>query len=191
MQKKVHKGIGTLALVFAFATPVLVNAQDAVLTRASGLAPSPSAGAKEGSKLAEGTALSILERKGGWYRVRAAGGQEGWVRLLSVRLAAQSADPGAAATGDAAGAALSGAESGGAGGAAAGAIGSMVTGSAADSTAVRGGASGKLSGKKLVDPSKGEGASSLEQVETFKPSDADMDDFEKGLDASASEEPTP
>ena len=107
------------------------------------------------------------------------------------RSAAQAADPGAAASGDTAGAALSGAESGGAGGAAASAIGSMVTGSAADSTAVRGGSSGKLSGKKLVDPSKGEGTSSLEQVETFKPTDADMDDFEKGLDASAPEEPKP
>lgn len=166
-------------------------AQDAVLARASALADAPQPGAREGDRLAAGTALSVLERKGGWYKVRAASGQEGWVRLLSVQLAARSADPGAAPSGDAAGAALSGAESGGAGGAAAGAIGSMVTGSAADSTAVRGGASGKLSGKHLVDPAKGEGQGSLEQVESFKPSDAEMDDFEKGLDAPAKEAPTP
>jgi hypothetical protein len=138
-----------------------------------------------------GTALSVIERKGGWYRVRAQSGQEGWVKLLSVRLTARSADPGTAGSGDAAGAALSGAESGGAGGAAAGAIGSMVTGSAADSTAVRGGSSGKLSGKQLVDPAKAGASGSLEQVETFKPSDADMDDFEKGLDAPAKEAPKP
>jgi hypothetical protein len=42
-----------------------------------------------------------------------------------------------------------------------------------------------------VDPAKAEGQGSLEQVETFKPSDAEMDDFEKGLDAPAVEAPTP
>ena len=167
------------------------RAEDAVLARASALAESPAPGAKEGDKLAAGTTLSVLERKGGWYRVRAGSGQEGWVRLLSVRLTPRRADPGDAGSGSAAGAALSGAESGGASGAAAGAIGSMVTGSAADSTAVRGGASGKLSGKHLVDPAKAEGQGSLEQVESFKPSDAEMDDFEKGLNAPAGEAPTP
>lgn len=182
--------IAALLLGLALASGAAL-AQDAVLARASALAESPTPGAKEGDKLAAGTALSVLERKGGWYRVHATSGQEGWVRLLSVRLAARSADPGNADGGDATGAALSGAESGGASGAAAGAIGSMVTGSAADSTAVRGGASGKLSGKHLVDPAKGAGQSSLEQVETFKPSDAEMDDFEKGLEAPANEVPRP
>jgi len=184
-----RRSFAAVVLGLALAHGAAAQAQDAVLARKSGLAESPAPGAKQSDTLAAGTALSVLERKGGWYRVRASAGQEGWVRLLSVRLTARSADPGAAGSGDAAGAAFRGAESGGAGGAAAGAIGSMVTGSAADSTAVRGGSSGKLSGQQLVDPASGGG--SMEQVESFKPSDAEMDDFEKGLDAPASEEPAP
>ncbi len=191
MRMTLHRRLAGLALACALAFHGAARAQDAVLARASGLAETPAPGAKETGKLAQGAALSILERKGGWYRVRAEDGQEGWVRLLSVRLAARAADPGAAVSGDSAGAALSGAETGGASGAAAGAIGSMVTGSAADSTAVRGGSAGKLSGKQMVDPAKAEGAGSLEQVETFKPSDAEMDDFEKGLDMPAAEDPSP
>ncbi len=191
MQQSRSRPLCVLVAALALCAAVVAKADEAVLARKSALADSPAPGAKEGATLPEGTALSVIERKGGWYRVRAQSGQEGWVKLLSVRLTARSADPGTAGSGDAAGAALSGAESGGAGGAAAGAIGSMVTGSAADSTAVRGGSSGKLSGKQLVDPAKAGASGSLEQVETFKPSDADMDDFEKGLDAPAKEAPKP
>jgi hypothetical protein len=35
------------------------------------------------------TLVEIEERRGGWYRVSASGGRQGWVRLASVRLAGQ------------------------------------------------------------------------------------------------------
>ena len=35
------------------------------------------------------TLVEIVERRGGWYRVTATGGRQGWVRLASVRLAGQ------------------------------------------------------------------------------------------------------
>ena len=48
----------------------------------------------------------------------------------------------------------------------------------------RGSASGKLSGQTLVDPAKAEAGaeSSLAQLNTFEPSDDDMQAFEQGLD---------
>lgn len=192
MQQSRTSGLAALAFALGFGASAMAWSDDAVLARKSPLLASPEPGAREIASLPERASLSVLERKGGWYKVRAQGGEEGWVRLLAVRLSARPADPGAAdGSGDAAGAALTGAQSGGTSGAAAGAIGSMVTGSAADSTAVRGGSSGNLSGQHLLDPATGEGSgSSLEQVETFKPSDADMDDFEKGLDAPQGEAPT-
>jgi hypothetical protein len=160
-------------------------AQDAVLSQAAALLADPAPGAAQVAKLPANTPLSVRERKGGWYRVEGPGGEQGWVKLLSVRLAAR---PGALQeAGDdsgAAGAALGGAASGGAGGAAAGALGSMMTGSAQESTAVRGGSSGKLSGRKVVDPAKAEAGatSSLEQMDGYTPSEADMKAFEQGLE---------
>jgi hypothetical protein len=160
-------------------------AQDAVLTQKSALLATPAPGAKAVAKLEANAPLGILERKGGWYRVKGPGGEEGWVRLLSVRLTSRpGAEESGADSGNAAQGALGGAASGNAGAVAAGALGSMMTGSSADSTAVRGGSSGKLSGKKLVDPATAEAGagSSLEQVDGFAPSDDDMKSFEEGLD---------
>lgn len=45
--------------------------------------PSPSSQSLE--KLAGDSAVTILERDGGWYRIRSIAGNEGWVRMLSVR----------------------------------------------------------------------------------------------------------
>lgn len=173
-----------LALCAVLLAPA-VHAQDAVLAQKADLLDTPAPKAAAIAKLPESTPLTVLERKGGWYRVRAPGGEEGWVKLLAVRLTARPGavqEGGQGASGDTAGAALSGAQGGGAAGAAAGAIGSMVTGSAADSTAVRGGSSGKLSGKRMVDPATAGEGGALGEIESFEPSEADMEEFEKGLE---------
>ena len=181
-----------VALVLVLACGGVARAQDAALAKNAELLANPEAGATVVAKLKAAAPLTVLDRKGGWYRVRGAGGEEGWVKLLTVRLTAPAGTPqegqGGEST-DATNAALEGASSGGLGGAAAGALGSMVTGSSADSTAVRGGASGKLSGKTLVDPAKAEAGaeSSLEQMNSFEPSDNDMKAFEEGLDPGATQ----
>ena len=181
VSRRVVGRVASLMLLCAAAA----QAQDAVLARASPLLAAPAPKADTVAKLPANTALSVLERKGGWYKVRGPGGEEGWVKLFAVSLTAR---PGGLQEGDdssgAAGAALSGAAGGGAGTAAAGALGSMMTGSSADSTAVRGAGSGKVSGKKLVDPAKAEAgaASSIEQMGGYVPSDEDMKAFEEGMD---------
>lgn len=45
-------------------------------------------GQNKGTLLAN-TLIEIQERRGGWYRVTATGGRQGWVRLGAVRLAGQ------------------------------------------------------------------------------------------------------
>ncbi|MFM7784679.1 MAG: SH3 domain-containing protein [Gammaproteobacteria bacterium] len=167
------------ALLLTLASPRSI-AGDAELVQKADLLDSPAPKAKSLATLAAATPLTVLGRQGGWYRVRAPSGEEGWVKLLAVRLASRGGAAGADAPAGSGGAALEGAQSGGAAGAAAGAIGSMVSGSAADSTAVRGGAEGKLSGERLVKP--GDADASLQDVEGFEPSDADMDEFERGLE---------
>lgn len=180
------------ALALVLACGGVVRAQDAALAKNAELLANPESGATVVANLKAAAPLTVLDRKGGWYRVRGPGGEDGWVKLLAVRLTARAGTPqegqGGESTG-AASAALGSASSGGLGGAAAGALGSMVTGSSADSTAVRGGASGKLSGKTLVDPAKAEAGaeSSLEQLNTFEPSSDDMKAFEQGLDPGATQ----
>lgn len=45
-------------------------------------------GQSKGTLLAN-TLIEIQERRGGWYKVTATGGRQGWVRLAAVRLAGQ------------------------------------------------------------------------------------------------------
>ncbi len=179
-----------VALALVLACGGVAHAQDAALAKNAELLADPEPGATVIAKLKAAAPLTVLDRKGGWYRVRGPGGEEGWVKLLAVRLTTPAGTPQEGQGGESAGAAsaaLGGASSGGLGGAAAGALGSMVTGSSADSTAVRGGASGKLSGKTLVDPANAEAGaeSSLEEMDSFEPSEDDMKAFEEGLDSSA------
>jgi class 3 adenylate cyclase len=56
----------------------------AAVIRATGEANSASDAASSG-QLAENAKVDALERKGGWTRVKAAGGAEGWVRMLALR----------------------------------------------------------------------------------------------------------
>lgn len=164
------------------------RAQNAELVSDAELLATPAAGAEKLARVKKKSAVTVLERKGGWYRVSAEG-QEGWVKLLAVRLTARpdapqegSGDPDAGtAIGAAAGAST-------VGGAATSALGSMMTGQSADSTAVRGGSSGTLTGKRLVGATEA-GAETptgtpLEQVNTYQPSDEDLDAFERGGEAT-------
>jgi len=190
-------GALTLGLLAAWAIGVQA-AQPALLVRDAELldAPAPKAGIV--AKLKNKTPVSVLERKGGWYQVRGPAGEQGWVKLLALRL---EADPNARreATGadsaDVLGAAASGATAGGsgskaAGGAASGALGSMLTGQSTVSTAATGASTGTLSGERLVTDPEAAMSSSLEQIKSFQASDEELDAFanEGGLGDAATQE---
>ena len=68
-------------MLFAWITPALAAS---ILIRDEALRASPSSTAQTVVKLAKGSQVDILTRKGGWVQV-SAHGHKGWVRLLSVR----------------------------------------------------------------------------------------------------------
>lgn len=55
-----------------------------VALKADKLLAEPFADAKQLGKVAKGDAVTIQKKSGGWYHVKASGGQ-GWIRMLSVR----------------------------------------------------------------------------------------------------------
>lgn len=71
-----------LALVFL---PTLAAAEPASVVRATELKASPATDAAAVAPLAEREKVDALERKGGWVRVKAGSGAEGWVRMLTLR----------------------------------------------------------------------------------------------------------
>ena len=70
---------GTLLL------PALCLAESATVIRATELKRAPATDAESAGQLAENAKVEALERRGGWTRVRGAGGAEGWVRMLALR----------------------------------------------------------------------------------------------------------
>ena len=74
-------------LVALLLVPALALAEPATVIRATELKQSPATDAAGVATLAETTKVDALERKGGWTRVRAEGGAEGWVRMLGLRYA--------------------------------------------------------------------------------------------------------
>ena len=74
--------------------PLLALAEPATVIRATDLKKEPATDSATVAALAENTAVEVLERKSGWTRVKAAGG-EGWVRMLALRY-----KPGTAKAGD-------------------------------------------------------------------------------------------
>jgi hypothetical protein len=75
--------------------PSLALAEAATVIRATDLKKEPATDSATVAALAENTAVEVLERKSGWTRVKAPGG-EGWVRMLALRLGgATAAKPGA------------------------------------------------------------------------------------------------
>ena len=73
--------------------PALCLADPATLIRATDLKRAPASDAETVSQLPAGSAVDVLERQGGWTRVKAAAG-EGWVRMLALRYEAGGAKSG-------------------------------------------------------------------------------------------------
>lgn len=65
--------------------PALCLAEPATAIRATELRAAPATDAAVLAPLAESARVDVLERKGGWTRVRTAAGAEGWVRMLALR----------------------------------------------------------------------------------------------------------
>lgn len=76
--------------------PGSLTAEPATLARAAELMKEPASDAPRVATLPENAAVDAGERRGGWIRVRTAAGEEGWVKLLSLRYAG----PGAVRQGD-------------------------------------------------------------------------------------------
>jgi hypothetical protein len=82
-------------LALLLLTPLLALAEPATVIKAAELKQEPATDAATVATLPENTAVDALERKGGWTRVKAPGG-EGWVRMLSLRFGGATAPkPGA------------------------------------------------------------------------------------------------
>lgn len=76
-------------------SPLLALAEPATVIKSAELKQEPASDAATVATLPENTAVDALERKGGWTRVKAPGG-EGWVRMLSLRFGGTTAaKPGA------------------------------------------------------------------------------------------------
>ena len=60
-------------------------AEPATVLKATDLKKEPASDAATVAPLAEGAKVDAQERKGGWTRVKAPGGAEGWVRMLQLR----------------------------------------------------------------------------------------------------------
>ena len=67
--------------------PALCLAEPASVIRATQMKQQPASDAATVAPLAENAKVDALERQGGWTRVRAEGGAEGWVRMLALRYA--------------------------------------------------------------------------------------------------------
>lgn len=74
-----------LAVALLAPVPAVSAAESGFTVSATDLRERPFFDAPSLTKLAAKTAVEILERQGGWMRVKAPG-REGWVRLLMVRL---------------------------------------------------------------------------------------------------------
>ncbi len=74
------------ALILLFVSSSLFAAEkDAVISRDASLYTKPFKDAEIIAELAATTAITILKRKGGWYKIKTAD-KQGWVRLTRVRL---------------------------------------------------------------------------------------------------------
>lgn len=76
--------IATVLLGWLLAAAIPVWANTGSLLRDEPLRAAASATAPVLARLARGTSVEVLDRKGGWTQIRVAG-RTGWVRMLSVR----------------------------------------------------------------------------------------------------------
>ena len=75
----------SLVAAIFLCVPVLCLAEAATVIRATELKQAPASDAASAGELAANARVDALERQGGWTRVKAAGGAEGWVRMLALR----------------------------------------------------------------------------------------------------------
>lgn len=81
------KLLTSLLIPLLVLAPALCFAEPATVIRATELKQQPASDAPAAGQLAENAKVDALERQGGWTRVKADGGAEGWVRMLSLRYA--------------------------------------------------------------------------------------------------------
>ena len=82
----------TICCLFGLLLSTTAMAESATVTRAARLTLNPYTDAQVIATLQGGAAVEILERRGGWYRVKTVDGRnEGWLRMASVHLGEQSA----------------------------------------------------------------------------------------------------
>jgi hypothetical protein len=74
--------------------PLTCWAEPATVIRATELKQAPATDSATVATLAENAGVEVIERKGGWTRVKAES-SEGWVRMLALRYGAAAAKPGA------------------------------------------------------------------------------------------------
>lgn len=79
--------LASLSVAALLLVPALCLGEPATVIRATELKQSPATDAAGAGQLAENARVDALERQGGWTRVKAAGGAEGWVRMLALRYA--------------------------------------------------------------------------------------------------------
>lgn len=82
--RPLRAAVALLGAVLCFA-PALCLAESATVIRATELRRAPATDAASAGQLAENAKVETLERQGGWTRVKAPGGAEGWVRMLALR----------------------------------------------------------------------------------------------------------
>ena len=79
------RSLASLLAALALLAPGLCLAETATVIRATELKRAPATDAESAGQLAESARVEAVERQGGWTRVKAAGGAEGWVRMLALR----------------------------------------------------------------------------------------------------------
>lgn len=77
--------LAALLIALPLLAPALCRAEPATVIRATELKRAPATDAEGTGQLAENAKVDALQRQGGWTRVKAAGGAEGWVRMLVLR----------------------------------------------------------------------------------------------------------
>lgn len=81
-------------ILLLFLVPLICWAEPATVIRATELKQSPATDSPSVVQLAENAAVEVIERRGGWTRIKA-GNSEGWVRMLALRYGTSAAKPGA------------------------------------------------------------------------------------------------
>lgn len=75
-----------MAILLASFMATATAADKGTVIRTSPLTDNPSATARTIVVLQRDANIDIVERNGGWYRVKTASGQQGWLRMANVRL---------------------------------------------------------------------------------------------------------